>query len=60
MFNERTKYMGIESYCVPNNNASYHQDYWKCAALPPLENATDVKGCDCYIKKENDQILAYG
>ena len=42
---ERTKNMGIGSYCVPSNIKSNHQDYWESASWPTPENATDAKEC---------------
>lgn len=45
--------MGIGSYCVPSNNASNHQVYWKSAQTP--ENATDANECGWYIIKEKDE-----
>ena len=55
MLNKRTQNIGIESYYVPKNTASNHQYYLKITVSPPLESASDVKECGCYIEKENDE-----
>ena len=47
------------NYCVPNNNATNHQDYWESAASPPSKNATDVKELGCYITKEKMKVIGH-
>ena len=47
--------IGIARYYSYDNTTNY-QDYWVGAASPP--NATNVKGCGCYIikKDENERV----
>ena len=47
--------IGIDRYYGYDNTTDY-QDHWASAVSPPLENATNVKECGCYMVKEKDEI----
>ena len=47
--------IGIARYYNLYDNTTNYQDYWASPVSPPPENATNVKGCGCYIVKEKDE-----